>query len=128
MANDSKFALCLLAGAGVIALLYYANQQTDNVLPDPEIQTEAQVMGLGVQGTFKVAAGSPLDTEHIHHGWFPGYDPDPSAQPVVEPRVRYPALPGGNISSVLHNGWSQVSNKPPAGGGWFNNPPEAAVI
>jgi hypothetical protein len=110
-----------------VVLLYCANQQTgDQVIP--EVQTEAQVMGLGVQAGMRVNAGTPLDTQHHLHGWHPGYDPDPSAQPVVEPRHRYPAVPGGNISTVMHNGWSRMSKAAPAGNDWRINPPEAAVI
>lgn len=128
MANDGKVLLTVLAGVGVIALLYYAQQQTGEGQPVPQVQTEAQVMGLGVQAGMRVNAGTPLDTRHTNHGWHPGFDPDPSAQPVVESKVRYPAIPGGNISTVMHNGWSQACKAAPAGNDWRLNPPEAAVI
>jgi hypothetical protein len=85
-------------------------------------------MGLGVQAGMRVNAGTPLDTSHTNHGWHPGYDPDPSAQPVTQSRVRYPAVPGGNISTVMHKGWSSVANSQPPGRDWWLNPPEAAVL
>jgi hypothetical protein len=128
VANDGKVLLTVLAGVGVIALLYYAQQQTGESRPIPEVQTEAQVMGLGVQAGMTVNAGTPLDTRHECHGWHPGFDPDPSAQPVVEPRVRYPAISGGNISTVMHNGWDRMAQSAPAGDDWRRIPPEAAVI
>jgi hypothetical protein len=128
VANDGRVLLSVLAGVGVATLLYVAQRQTGDGRPPPEVQTEAQVMGLGVQAGMRVNAGTPLDTRHIMHGYHPGYDPDPSAQPVVEIRHRYPAIPGGNISTVMHNGWSQATKGAPAGNDWFMNPPEAAVI
>lgn len=128
MANDGKVVLCVLAGVGVVALLYYAQQQTGESVPAPSVQTEAQVMGLGVQAGMRVNAGTPLDTSHTNHGWHPGFDPDPSAQPVIESKHRYPAIPGGNLSTVMHNGWSQATKAAPGNTGWFDVPPEAAVI
>jgi hypothetical protein len=120
--------VCILAGIGVIALIWYAMQLTGDDGPVPEHQKEGQVMGLGLQPGQVLNAGTPLDTNHVDHGWHPGYDPDPSAQPVTQSRHRYPAVPGGNISTVMHKGWSQAMLNAPAGNDWFRNPPEAAVI
>jgi len=126
--NGTQLTICALAGLGLIALLYMINQQTDDSRPIPENQGESQVMGLGVQAGMRVNAGTPLDMSQHHHGWHPGYDPDPSCQPVTQSKVRYPALPGGNISTVMHQGWSAASGKAPAGNDWIYNPPEAAII
>lgn len=126
--TPNETGVWVLAGIGLAALLYYATQQTGDSTPIPEAQGEAQVMGLGVQAGMKVAAGSPLDMDQKHHGWTPGYDPDPTAQPVMQSRHRYPALPGGNISTVMHKGWSSACNDAPSGNDWRLNPPEAAVI
>lgn len=86
------------------------------------------MMGMGITPDTPVRAGSPLDASHYIHGYHPGFDPDPSAQPVVQSRVRYPAVPGGNLSTVMHKGWSSVNNDSPAGNDWLITPPEAAVI
>lgn len=128
MANDGKVLLCVVAGISVVALLYYAQQQTGEGRPVPLIQGEGQMMGLGVQGKVLSQPGSALDTSYHHHGWFPGLDPSPIDQPVVESSHRYPAVPGGNISTVMHNGWSQAMKAAPAGDDWRIAPPEAAVI
>lgn len=128
MANGNELTVAALAGLGLVALLYMINQQTQDAQPVPEIQRESQVMGLGVQGGQNIGDGTPLDMSQHHHGWHPGYDPDPTCQPVTQSKVRYPALPGGNISSVMHGGWSRMSLKAPAGNDWFTTPPEAAVL
>jgi hypothetical protein len=128
MANDGKVVLCVLAGIGVITLLYMVQQQTGEDVIVPEHQTADQVMGLGVQAGMRVNAGTPLDTTGKDHFWHPGFDPDPRAQPTTESKHRYPALPGGNLTTVMHNGWSQMTKGAPAGNDWFSVPPEAAVI
>lgn len=123
----NKAGLCVIGLIGIAVLLYYAQKQSDDTVV-PDVQGEAQVMGLGVQAGMRVEAGSPLDMSSPEHGWHPGFDPDPTAQPVMQSRHRYPAIPGGNISTVMHKGWSQAMKGSPAGNDWFNTPPEAAVI
>lgn len=125
--KDARIALCVIAGAAVIVIVYYAMQQTGDQYV-PEVQTETQVMGLGVQASMRTNPGTPLDTSYEIHGWFPGYDPVPIPQPVVDSPHRYPSVPGGNISTVLHNGWSQACKAAPAGNDWRIAPPEAAVL
>jgi len=110
----------------VLVLVWYAYQQTDDVAV-PETQGEAQVMGLGQRADIQIGEGTPLDMAQHFHGWHPGYDPDPSAQPVTQSRHRYPTLPGGNISTVMHKGWAQAGQDQPNSTGWFLNPPEVAV-
>lgn len=85
-------------------------------------------MGLNVAAGMRVNAGTPLDCSYEIHGWHPGYDPDPSCQPVTQSKHRYPAVPGGNISTVMHQGWSAMSGMSPSGDDWRLNPPEVAVI
>lgn len=127
--KGTQYTLAILAGIGVAALFYAINQQTQDAAPIPEIQGEAQVMGHGVQAGMKVEAGSPLHNNFcLNHGYHPGYDPVPTAQPVTQSRHRYPALPGGNISTVIHKGWSAATQDAPAGNDWRINPPEAAVL
>jgi hypothetical protein len=126
--QPNEVAVWTFAAIGVGALLWYAYSMQDDNAYVPETQGELQVMGLGVQAGMRVNAGTPLDLSHEIHGWHPGYDPDPSAQPVTQSRHRYPALPGGNISTVMHKGWSAACNDAPAGNDWRLNPPEAAVL
>jgi hypothetical protein len=127
--SANETTVWVLAGVGVLALLYMINQNTDGGGPIPEIQGEAQVLGLGAQAGMRVEAGSALDVSQHHHGWHPGYDPDPTGQPVTLSKHRYPALPGGNISTVMHKGWSSCRTDAPNGmNDWFVNPPEAAVL
>lgn len=125
--KGTEYTIFALAGLGLVFLLYLISQQTEDTYV-PETQKESQMMGLGVQSGQELRAGTPLDMSHSYHGWHPGYDPDPSCQPVTQSKVRYPAVPGGNISTVLHQGWSAMSRKAPAGNSWRLNPPEAAVL
>ena len=127
VANANESAVCVLAGIGLAALIYYAYSQTDDVVV-PDSQKEGQMMGLGIQDDEKLVAGTPLDMSQHYHGWHPGYDPDPTGQPVTQSKHRYPAVPGGNISNVMHLGWKGCAMRAPAGNDWFTTPPEAAVI
>lgn len=120
--------LCVLAGIGVITLIWYAQQDPEASKIVPQMQGEGQVMGLGLQADTSLSSGTPLDMSQHLHGWHPGYDPDPSAQPVTQSAHRYPAVPGGNISTVIHQGWGSLCNKAPAGNEWLIAPPEAAVL
>jgi hypothetical protein len=126
--NGTELTICALAGLGLIALIYMICQQTDGFMPTPDNQGEAQVMGMGVQAGMRVNAGTPLDMSWETHGWHPGHDPNNVSQPVTQSKHRYPALPGGNISTVMHQGWSGVSSKAPAGNDWYSTPPEAAIL
>jgi hypothetical protein len=126
--NEKEITVWAIAGLGLAAILYMIQQQTNAVIV-PGVQGEAQVMGLGVQASTSISAGTPLDMSHEHHGWHPGFDPDPSSQPVTLSKHRYPAVPGGNISTVMHKGWSScVHNAPGGENNWFLTPPEAAII
>ena len=127
--NEKEIVVWALAGMGVLALLYMINQNTDGGVPIPTVQSEAQFSGLNIDTGLKVGAGTMLDMRHEIHGWHPGYDPGDQAQPVTRPRVGYPSVPGGNISNVLHKGWSSVvTNSPNGTNDWFVTPPEAAIL
>jgi hypothetical protein len=125
--NANQTVVAILAGIGVLTLIYVASTQTGNKIV-PEVQTDEDVMGLNLKTSLSLSSGTPLDTNYKIHGWHPGYDPVPTAQPVTQSRVRYPALPGGNLSTVMHKGWSALNDSAPAGGSWYTTPPEAAVI
>jgi hypothetical protein len=125
--NPNEAAIYVLAGIGVLGLIYFAQQQTGDQIV-PAIQSDEMVEGLGFQASMRINAGTPLDTSWENHGWCPGYDPSPAPQPVTQSKVRYPAVPGGNLSTVMHKGWSSCINSAPAGNTWMVAPPEAAVI
>jgi len=125
--NPPEIVVWSLAGIGVIALLWTASQQTGEKAA-AEVQAKGDVMGWGVQADTGASIGTPLDMSLHLHGWHPGYDPQPHLTPVSNTPHRYPAIPGGNISTVMHQGWSQASKAAPAGDSWRLNPPEAAVL
>lgn len=127
--KDTEITITVIAGLGLLAIIYLINQNTGGIRPTPERQTEAQFGGLAIPLDTNLASGTPLDTSNEHHGWHPGHDPVPQAQPVTQSRHRYPAVPGGNISSIMHNGWGVCVNNMPGGErDWFLTPPEAAII
>ena len=121
--------ICVLGVIGAGVIVYLINEQADGGLwPTPANQKETQTEGLNIAPTMMPAAGAPLDMSVETHFWTPGYDDCSPAQPTVAPRHRYPALPGGNISNVMHNGWSKMATNAPAGNDWFTNPPQAAIL
>lgn len=123
-----EITIWILAGLGVASILYLIQQQTGGAIPVPEAQAEWQFAGLGIQSQLGVAAGTPLDTAWENHGWHPGHDPVPMTQPVVTAH-RYPAVPGGNLSNVMHHGWDSCIHMAPNGEkDWFMTPPEAAIL
>lgn len=126
--KQNELLVWILAGIGVATLIYFAQQNTgDQIVPPVQKSTDA--VGLGLQASSaSLAIGTNLDTSCELHGWHPGYDPDPHAVPVVQSRHRYPAIPGGNLSTVMHHGWSRMSKLSPADSGWETTPPEAAIL
>lgn len=127
--KDSEITIMAIAGLGLLGILYLINQNTSGFKPVPETQNEAQFEGLAIAPATRYGAGTPLDMSHNLHGWHPGYDPDPSSQPVTQSKHRYPAVPGGNISTIMHKGWGVcVDNMPGGTRDWFMTPPEAAII
>jgi hypothetical protein len=124
--NEKVVVILGAIGAGVLG--YMAFQQTGDKYV-PQIQGEGQAMGLGVQASMRVNAGTPLDMSPEIHFWEPGFHYDSQApQPTVQSRHRYPSIPGGNMSTVMHKGWSSMCDSAPAGNSWFNTPPEVAVL
>lgn len=131
--NEHEKAVCAIFGLGAIILAYWAVTQTtgQDTTGVPAVQTEAQAMnGMGIAAGMRVNAGTPLDMTPSIHFWAPGInlrDRDSPQTTIVTPH-RYPALPGGNMSTVMHRGWSSMANSPPADSGWFDMPPEAAQL
>jgi hypothetical protein len=126
--NSKQIGVCAVFIFGIGIAIYIANQTTtDNNRPIPQTQTEDQVMGIGVQAGMRVNAGTPLDCHPNTHFWSPGLDPDPTGCPTVVTPHRYPAIPGGNTSTVMHKGWSAFGDSA-ADNTWFTNPPEVAIL
>lgn len=130
MTPERASAVAIL-GVGVMIALYYAtsNDGRPNIIPD--VQTEAQVMGLGVQAGMRVNPNTPLDLSFETHFWAPGQNPRDQLAiglPTIKAKVSYPSVPGGNTSTVMHKGWSQFSQISPESNKWFLNPPSAAVL
>jgi hypothetical protein len=124
--NEHEKAVCAIFGVGAALALYYAMSH-DGEEVTPAVQSEAQVMGMGVSAGINYGAGTPLDLRPDVHFWTPGHDPDSSACGVITTPHRYPAIPGGNISTVMHKGWGSMTASSPDND-WFYNPPEAAVL
>jgi hypothetical protein len=127
--DAQRLAVCAIFGLGAIVFVYAAVNADGAQNPAvPAVQGESQVMGLGVEAGLKFGTDTPLDMRPEVHQWHPGYDPDPSATPVVSSRHRYPAVPGGNVSTVMHKGWSSLVKDAPSGNDWRLNPPEVSVL
>lgn len=127
--NEHQKACVIILGLGAAIAVYYAmaNDGQDEV---PAVQGEGQVMGMGVAAGMRTGIGTCLDLRPEVHFWSPGTNPRDKNPPcgVVTTPHRYPALPGGNISTVMHRGWSQFCQSAPADDDWRLNPPEVAVL
>ncbi len=124
--NGNHLSICAVGAIAIGILVYLAYDQTGE-RPIPQVQGEGQVMGLGVQAGMSVNAGTPLDLRPEVHFWSPGFERNP-AQPTISMCHRYPSVPGGNISTVMHKGWGAFNTDTPADNDWRVTPPEAAVI
>jgi hypothetical protein len=127
--TPERMGVCALIGAGALILLYQANAASgqDKVIV-PDVQTEAQFFGLNVNGNLSYNKGTPLDMGASAHLWEPKTNPrDYTNAPTVKSRCRYPVVPGGNVSSVIHRGWGSFQGTAPDNE-WFFNPPEAAIL
>lgn len=126
--NSKEIGMCAVFVFAIGVAIYLANQSTDdNNRPIPAVQGEGQVMGMGVQAGMRVNAGTPLDCSHETHFWTPELDVSNDCTPTVTTPHRYPAIPGGNLSTVMHKGWSAFGDSAPDNT-WFTNPPEVAVL
>jgi hypothetical protein len=121
--------LCAAIGGAIIVALYYAmkNDGDDGQHYVPQYQSEAQfaVLNSGIGGSANIGDNTPLDTRVEVHFWSPGFNDETNFQPVPT-QHRYPAVSGGNITAVMHHGWSSLTE--PDCNLWFRNPPEAAVL
>jgi hypothetical protein len=126
--TPERTGVCALIGLGAIILLYMANQSAGDKVAVPQIETQAQFLGMNIDGMLATNPGTPIDLRVETHFWSPSTNPrDATDSPVVKSRCRYPVVPGGNISSVMHKGWGGFLKDSP-NNDWRLNPPEAAVL
>jgi hypothetical protein len=128
--TPERMGICLLFGVAALAALAWATSNDGlQSIPVPEFESEAQFAGVGLSAGQD--SSNLLTTDWRVHFWAPGYNPrdkqmSVSAQPISV-KVRYPALSGTNVSTVMHRGWSGFQQCSPDKD-WFYMPPEAAVI
>lgn len=123
--NHNELAVLVFIGLAAAGALYFAVNATPNTQSVPQFETEAQLAGLSIDTG--ITLGPLMDTSHL---WDPTGNPRDKNPPcgVVATPHRYPSVPGGNISTVMHKGWSAMTDWAPAGNDWFMNPPSVAVL
>ena len=132
--NDKLlFGLIVLALFAGFSFYFAVNTSDGPNTPVPTFQYEAHTVGMGVDNPWAVSLGidAQLPTPHRQvHFWIPGLDPSPGATDSIQCTPhRYPAVPGGNISTVMHHGIVEACcNLSPAQNDWRLNPPEVAVL
>jgi hypothetical protein len=126
--TPNETVVVVIGAIGVGVILYLINESTEGFRPPSQDQKESQMAGFDISATESVDAGAPLDMRIATHFWTPGFDDCDPPQPTVQSKHRYPAVPGGNISNVMHQGWSKMAMNTPSGNDWFTNPPEASVL
>jgi hypothetical protein len=132
--NDKLlFGLIVLGLFAGFSFYFAVNASAGPNIPVPPIQFEAQTKGMGYPNPWDVSLGIdaqlPIQKQQVHF-WIPGLDPCPTATPSKQYTPhRYPAVPGGNISTVMHHGIVEACcNRAPADNDWRLNPPEVAVL
>lgn len=128
--NQHELACITILGLAALGVLYFAVNSTPNEDSVPQYQTEAQMMGLNVNAGIRLGQGTPLDLRPECHFWSPETNPRDKNPPcgVTTTPHRYPAVPGGNISTIIHKGWSAMSQDAPSDNAWFNDPPSVAQL
>lgn len=110
--STHDWGMIAAGGAFVIVLGMIAHQQSGEVIV-PEVQTEAQFSGLGLDLGGQLNLGTNLSLDRLLHFYHPGYDPWPGGQKLVTLPHRYPHVSGGNISTVIHRGMSAMCKGSP---------------
>jgi hypothetical protein len=117
----------IAAGGGlVIALAYFAYSSTDDSL-SPEVQTEAQFKGMGLDVGGRVNLGGNLSLDPLIHFWHPGLDPEPGAQKTRTLPVTYPYVSGANLSTLIHRGFDAMKYGSPDNH-WRDFPPSEETL
>lgn len=122
--NEHRLAVVVLLGIAALGAVYFAVNSTPAVVV-PQYDGEAQFAGMDIRSGIDL--GPLVDTACL---WQPHFNPRDANPPcgVITTRHRYPTVPGGNISTVMHKGWSAMSELAPAGNDWFADPPSVAVL
>lgn len=119
--DKSKIPLLVL-GTGVVLIVLYLAQQSsgDSLTGYPPVESESQFGGLGLDTTSMTNPGTPLDLDTSLHFFSPGYACP--GQNLTLTRHRYPLVPGGNISTLIHRGFDAFRLGSPDNG-WRVQPP-----
>jgi hypothetical protein len=118
--DNKEYAIILVGVAFIVLACYVARDRTDNT-GQPRYQTESPVMAsmsvamLGIDG---------LDTgDHYFHPahCVPG-------QTQIYTAHKYPAVTGGNISTLIHHGMDRLSKPAPQDDDWLKRPPAEVMF
>jgi hypothetical protein len=110
--STHDWGLICLGGLAVVILASVANGASDSEIV-PDVQTEAQFSGLGLDVGGRVNVGTNVSLDPTLHFWHPGLDPVPNAQQVTTLPVRYPYVSGGNGSTIMHRGFDALAKGSP---------------
>jgi hypothetical protein len=112
---------CIFLAIGVIAagtLVYVAYDKDETA--QPRYDSEAVMTGFDAVMT----VFDHLNTgDHYFH---PGYVTE-GQQQIFTPH-RYPAVSGGNITALIHQGFSGMSQPAPQDADWFEEPPGREIM
>lgn len=124
--SDRQITLALLGGIAVLALVYIASESSDTQSDGTEDSQSTFTEGLNALAP---NSGSVIDINSARdfHEWVPGFDPVPSSTECTKPRLRYPTISGGNISTVIHHGFDAM-RFPGVDGEWADAPPSEVSL
>jgi hypothetical protein len=118
--NVSQLCMLLAAMAGIGIFWYLGYRQTEPGNTQPRYEGEAVTAGLS--GVFQVF-------EHLNtgdHYFHPGYCT--TGQTVGFTPHRYPVVSGGNITTLIHQGFDSLRYTAPQDGDWLEQPPGSEVL
>lgn len=124
---DRNTAALGIIAVGAIGIMVYLAQSSAgaSLAGVPQFETEAQFSGLNTDVGARVNVSSPLDISAATHFYVGGYNCP--GQTLVPPRHRYPLTCGGNVTSVINHGMSQLSQGSPDNS-WRVQPPSEYAI
>lgn len=127
--NDRDWGIAIVGALFVLGFVKVATDKSGGS-PVPTIQTSAQFGGLNVDAGLRYNGGTPLSMDPKHHFYYPGYDPEPTAQPLVTMPHRYPLVTGSNISAIIHRGFDALkfSAPDPEDRAWIQYPPSESDL
>lgn len=110
--STHDWGLIALGGVLVAIIGTLAYRSTPDQLVG-EIQTEAQFSGLSLDTGLRTNIDTNVSLDPLAHFYHPGLDPEPGAQKLRTLPIRYPLVSGGNASTVIHRGFSAMSEGSP---------------